>query len=148
MKRLLREIETRTVPKAKVNLAEYHEDEMECQWIPWSNGDEDSSKTEASANDQLTTSRPQKIKAENQGCIKLTENVLSNSWAKHIEIRYHYVRDMWEKGEIDLLYEPTATMTADVLTKALAKDRHWEHATHMGVRRITEQVGANEATRR
>ena len=29
MKRLLREIETKTVPKAKVNLAEYHKDEIE-----------------------------------------------------------------------------------------------------------------------
>ena len=150
MKRLLREIETRTVPKAKVNLAEYHEEEIERQWKPWRNGDEESNKKEANANDQLTTSRPQKIKADNQGCIKLTENVLGNSRAKHIEIRYHYVRlgDMWEKGEIDLIYEPTATITADVLTKALPKDRHWEHATNMGVRRITEQVGANEATRR
>ena len=55
---------------------------------------------------------------------------------------------MWEKGEIDLIYEPTATMTADVLTKALRKDRHWEHTTNMRVRQIAEQVGANEAMRR
>ena len=88
------------------------------------------------------------VVTDNQGCIKLTENVLSNSGAKHIEIRYHYVRDMWEKGEIDLIYERTAAMTADVPTKALPKDRHWEHATNMGVRKIKEQVGANEATRR
>ena len=73
---------------------------------------------------------------------------MSNSRAKHIEIRYHYVRDMREKGEIDQIYEPTATMTADVLTKALPMDRHWEHTTNMGVRKITEQVGANKATRR
>ena len=146
MKRLLREIETRTVPKAKVNFAEYQEDEIERQWKPWRNGDEDSSKKEASANDRLTTSRLQKIKADNRGSIKLMQNVLSNSRAKHIKIRYRYIRDMWEKGEIDLMYEPTATMTADVLTKALPKDRHWEHATNMGVRKITEQVGANEST--
>ena len=49
MKRLLREIETRTVPRAKVNLAKYHEDEIERQWKPWRNGGEDSSKEEASA---------------------------------------------------------------------------------------------------
>ena len=73
---------------------------------------------------------------------------MSNSRGKHIEIRYNYVRDMWETGEIDLIYEPKATMTADVLTKALPKDRRWEHATNMGVRKIREQVGANEATRR
>ena len=55
MKRLLREIETRTVPKAKVNLAVYHEDEIERQWRPWRNGDEDRSKKETNANDRLTT---------------------------------------------------------------------------------------------
>ena len=65
MKRLLREIETRTVPKAKVNLAEYHEDEIERQWKPWRNGDEDNSEKETSTNNQLTTLRPQKIKADN-----------------------------------------------------------------------------------
>ena len=65
MKRLLREIETRTVPKAKVKLAEYHEDDIERQRKPWSNGDEDSSKKEVKANDRLTTSRPQKTKADN-----------------------------------------------------------------------------------
>ena len=148
MKRLLREIETRTVPKANVNLAEYHEHEIERQWRPWRNADEDSSKKETNANERLTTSRPQKIKEDNQGCIKLTENVLSNSRTQHIEICYHYVRDMWEKGERDLIYEPTAMMTANVLTKALPKDRHWEHATNMGVRKNTEQVGANKVRRR
>ena len=66
--------------------------------------------------------------ADNQGCVKLAENILSTSRAKHIEIRFHYVRDMCEQGKIELVYEPTATMTADVLTKALPKDRHWLHA--------------------
>ena len=40
MKRLLREIETSTVPKAKVNLAEYHEDEIQRLWRPGWNGDD------------------------------------------------------------------------------------------------------------
>ena len=43
---------------------------------------------------------------------------------------------MWEKGEIDLIYELTAMITADVLTKALPKEKHWEHVTNMGVREI------------
>ena len=91
----------------------------------------------------LTTSKPPKIMADNQGCIKLAENILSTSRAKHIEIRYHYVRDMWEQGKIELVYVPTATMTVDVLTKALPRDRHWLRASQMGVkiRESTEQVG-------
>jgi hypothetical protein len=141
LKRLLREIETRNVQKETVNLAEYHKKEIERQWRLWDDDEWDGTSTIA----ELTTSKPQKILADNQGCIKLAENVLSNSRAKHIEIRYHYVRDMWEQGKIELLYEPTATMTADVLTKALPKDRHWLHVEHMGittvVRESAEHVG-------
>jgi len=132
MKRLLREIETRVVPKAEVDLAKYHEEEIERQWKPWRD-DGWEEVDSANANDDLVTSRPQKILADNQGCIKLAENILGGSRAKHIEIRYHYVRDMLERGEIEILYEPTSTMTADVLTKALPKDRHWLHVDHMGV---------------
>ena len=88
-------------------------------------------------------SRPQKIMADNQGCIKLAVNILSNSRAKQIKLRYHHLQDIWEQGKIELVYEPMATMTADVLTKALPKDRHWLHTSHMGVttRGLAEQVG-------
>ena len=65
MKQLLREIKTRYLPKGKVNLAEYHEVEIERQWKPWRNDDEDNSEKETKTNDQLTTLRPQKIKADN-----------------------------------------------------------------------------------
>jgi len=139
LRRLLREIETRNVPREEVNLAKYHEDEINRQWKLW----EEDNWEELQTEDKAVSSRPQKIKADNQGCIKLAENVLGGSRAKHIEIRYHYVRDMLGQGKIELLYEPTATMTADVLTKALPRDRHWIHTKNMGViaKGHTGQVG-------
>ena len=137
MKKLLREIETRTIPKEEVNLAEYHEKQITKQWRLWDKDD-----WEKGPQDR-DLKRPQRIMAENQGGIKLAENILSNSKAKHIEIHYHYVRDMWEQGKIELVYEPTATMTADALTKALPRDRHWLHMSHMEITAIgsAEQVG-------
>ena len=110
-------------------MAKYHEEEIKRQWRPW---EEDKWENNPQGEDR-TSSRPQKIMANNQGCIKLAKNILSNSRAKHIEIRYHYVRDMWEQGKIELVYEPTATMTADVLTKALPRDKHWLHIGNMGI---------------
>ena len=65
----------------------------------------------------------------------MTENVLERTRAKHIEMRYHFVRDAWQAGTILLEYEPTETMVADVLTKALPKEKHWLHTEAMGVKR-------------
>ena len=50
---------------------------------------------------------------------------------------------MLGQGKIELLYEPTATMTADVLTKALPRDRYWFHTKNMGItaKGHTEKVG-------
>ena len=39
---------------------------------------------------------------------------------KHIEIRYHFIRDMVQKGVLKLKYVPTKEQVADVFTKPLA----------------------------
>ena len=81
----------------------------------------------------LVSDRPQIILADNQGSIRMTENALGNTRAKHIDLRYHYVRDAWQDGKVTLRYEPTETIIADILTKPLARDRHWELLKAMGI---------------
>jgi hypothetical protein len=44
-----------------------------------------------------------------------------HSRTKHIEVRYHFLRDNVEKGNIDLIHVPTEKQLADILTKPLAK---------------------------
>ena len=39
----------------------------------------------------------------------------------HIEIKYHYIRDMVQRGEVKLQYVVTNEQIADVLTKTLAR---------------------------
>ena len=39
--------------------------------------------------------------------------------SKHIEIKFHYIRDMVYKGDVQLQYVPTEEQVADVLTKPL-----------------------------
>ena len=41
--------------------------------------------------------------------------------SKHIEIKYHYIRDMVQRGVVKLLYVATEEQIADVLTKPLAR---------------------------
>jgi hypothetical protein len=41
-----------------------------------------------------TELEPTVIHCDNQSCIKLTENPVFHDRSKHIEMRYHYIRDM------------------------------------------------------
>ena len=61
------------------------------------------------------------IKEDNQGTIAVARNPVSHSRTKHIDIKFHYVREALEDGIIDLIYCPTEQMTADILTKPLAR---------------------------
>ena len=53
-----------------------------------------------------------KVSVDNQGAIALS---------KHIDIKYHFVREMYVKGMIDIVYCPTEDMVADILTKPPTK---------------------------
>ena len=55
---------------------------------------------------------------DNQGTIALSYNPVSRQRSKHIDIRYHYIRKVLNKGDITLQYCPTSDMLADVLRKA------------------------------
>jgi len=134
LRRILREIESRIVTRPELTPSEYHEEEIVRQWEP---NKEDTNEQPEEPDKTLVMSKPQIILADNQGCIKMTENVYGNTKAKHIEIRYHYIRDAWQANKIKLQYEPTKTMTADIMTKALPKERHWELTEAMGVKTWT-----------
>jgi hypothetical protein len=61
------------------------------------------------------------ILCDNQRCIKMTENPVFHDKSKHIEIRYHYIRDMVQRGALNLQYISTDEQVADVLTKPLSR---------------------------
>ena len=59
------------------------------------------------------------IFCDNQSCIKMIENLVFHDNSKHIEVRYHYIRDMVQKGVVKLKYVPTEEQVENVLTKPL-----------------------------
>ena len=61
---------------------------------------------------------------DNQGCIALAKNPITSSRSKHIDIKYHFVREQVNAKAFAVLYCPTEFMLADFLTKALAEERH------------------------
>jgi len=56
---------------------------------------------------------------DNQAAIAISRNSQSHTKMKHIDIRYHYVREKALDETIDIQYCPTNDMVADILTKVL-----------------------------
>ena len=62
---------------------------------------------------------PNNTMCDNQSAQKLVWNPVHHSCTKHIDIRHHFVRDIFEDGEIDVKYIASEKMPADLLTKSL-----------------------------
>jgi hypothetical protein len=69
---------------------------------------------------------PTVILEDNQSCIDVSAHNVFHSRAKHIDVRYHYLREKIEAGEIKLQFCPTADMIADIGTKAFPRQRFTE----------------------
>jgi len=69
--------------------------------------------------------------SDNQSSIALTHTQGQfHTHTKHIDIWYHYIRYIIDKGDIQLIYcHPMEDMTADILMKALPS-RKAKHFTH------------------
>ena len=61
------------------------------------------------------------IYCNNQSRVKFLENPMFHDKSNHIEIKYHYIRDMLQKGAVKLQYVATDKQIDDVLTNPLAR---------------------------
>ena len=60
---------------------------------------------------------------ENKSAIDLAKNPVSHGRSKHIETKFHFLRDQVNKDKIDLKHCKTDLQVADIMTKALKIDR-------------------------
>lgn len=70
---------------------------------------------------------------DNQSAIALVKNGEFHERTKHIGIRYHFIRERYEDGEIELEYCPTGDQVADALTKPLSREKLETFVGAMGV---------------
>src|SRR6266704_2579533 len=73
------------------------------------------------------------LNIDNQGAIFLAQNQMTESQSKHIDIRYHFVRQHVEDGKVKLVYIPTNEQAADILTKNLAYPKFKDLRLQIGV---------------
>nr|GFD14258.1 retrotransposon protein, putative, unclassified [Tanacetum cinerariifolium] len=60
---------------------------------------------------------------DNKSAIALCCNNVQHSRSKHIDIRYHFIKEQVENGVIELYFVNTEYQLANLFTKALGRDR-------------------------
>jgi hypothetical protein len=83
---------------------------------------------------------------DNQAVLKLATDDSYHARIKHIDIRHPFIHQVIASSTIDIVYCPTADMTADILTKAL----RWKVAYYvldLGLRRTSRGVLDSEGVR-
>lgn len=66
---------------------------------------------------------PTKILCDNKSTIDLSKNQVHQGRTKHIEIRYHFIRELISKEEVELQHCSTEDQPSDMLTKALNESK-------------------------
>lgn len=77
-----------------------------------------------------------KLKVDNQAAIALSRNPVFHDRSKHIETKYHYIRDCVDGGRIKIGHVSTDRQLADILTKALGRVRFQELRVMIGVHNL------------
>jgi hypothetical protein len=76
------------------------------------------------------------IKMDNTAAIALAKNPILHNRSKHIDVKFHYTRECFERGDIDLEHVGTNELLANTLTKALGRMRFQEIREKIGVIRV------------
>nr|GFC28572.1 retrotransposon protein, putative, unclassified [Tanacetum cinerariifolium] len=77
---------------------------------------------------------------DNKSAIALCCNNVQHSRSKHIDIRYHFIKEQVEQGVIELYFVNTEYQLADLFTKALGRDRIEFLTNKLGTRSFTPEM--------
>jgi hypothetical protein len=78
-------------------------------------------------------SDPIELLSDNQAAISAVKNPVHHSRAKHIDIKYHSIREGCENGKLRVTYVPSVDNQADIMTKGLVKQAHIKIMTLIGM---------------
>ena len=63
------------------------------------------------------------VYCDNSSAIDISKNLIQHSKTKHIDIRYHFIRDLVERKIVCLEYIPTERQNANIFTKPLDRSK-------------------------
>ncbi|GJS72572.1 retrovirus-related pol polyprotein from transposon TNT 1-94 [Tanacetum coccineum] len=74
---------------------------------------------------------------DSKAAIAISCNPVQHSRTKHIDVRYHFIKEQVEKGIVELFFVGTEYQLADLFTKALSEDRFKYLVRQLGMRCLT-----------
>jgi hypothetical protein len=80
-----------------------------------------------------TKEAPVKLLMDNMSAIALSRNPVHHDRSKHIDTRYHFIRECIEEGRVEVERVGTASQLADIFTKALGRLKFVELRSALGV---------------
>lgn len=81
---------------------------------------------------------PTVLGTDNMGAIHLTTKSTFHARTKHIEIQYHWIREVVNSGALVVQHVPTREMMADLLTKPLGKQQFHKLRLMLGMQFVTQ----------
>ena len=78
------------------------------------------------------------IKVDNKSAIALTKNPVFHGCSKHIQRRFHFIREYVENEQVDVEHIPGNEQRADILTKVLGRIRFKEMGSFLGLHIVSE----------
>ena len=73
------------------------------------------------------------ICGDNQGSIFIANNPVTEKRSKHIDIRYHYIREVIEANKVECFFIPGEDNPADMFTKNLAFPKFSKFRNELGL---------------
>jgi hypothetical protein len=70
---------------------------------------------------------------DNKSAIRMADNPVEHNRTKHIDIRYHFLRDHEQNGDIEIAYVNTLNQLADIFTKPLDEKTYSKHRNELNI---------------
>lgn len=70
---------------------------------------------------------------DNQSAIRVMEEEKESNRLKHVDVKFRFVRDLVQRGIIELRYVPINNQVADIMTKGLPAKPYLQHRMVLGM---------------
>jgi hypothetical protein len=80
--------------------------------------------------------RAPKLKVDNKSAIALMKNPVHHDRSKHIDVKFHFIRECCDRKLIDVEFVGTELQLSDILTKALGRTRFQDLRGLMGMKKL------------
>jgi hypothetical protein len=84
------------------------------------------------------------IMSDSSSAIKISKNPVMHGRSKHIDVRFHFLRDLVKDGVIKLEFCGTKEQVADVMTKPLKLDQFQKLRQMLGVCEVSDKLNTQK----